>query len=176
MASSANGTLLFSLGPGRSSSRALAMGGTGVIGQLFAKLNPFAKEDKFTVVAFSVMRMDMTNGKATLKPILIQTGKVTVTAHGSIDLGTEALELDFNTRPRTGIGISPGMFTNPFLELRGTLANPTIGVGAKGVTSGALAAVSGGATVIAKGAVDRMKGEADLCGSTLQAAQHPAQK
>ena len=176
MASGANGSLLFSLGPGRSKSGALAMVGTGVIGQLFTKLNPFAKEDKFTVIDCSVIRLDMTNGKTTLKPILFQTGKVTVTAHGSIDLGTEVLELDFNTRPRTGIGISPGMFTNPFLEVRGTLANPTVGVGAKGVTSGALAAATGGASVIAKGAVDRVKGEADLCGSTLQAAQHPAQK
>ena len=35
------------------------MVGTGVIGQLFAKLNPFAKEDKFTVVDCSVMRLDM---------------------------------------------------------------------------------------------------------------------
>ena len=176
MASSANGSVLFSLGSGRSRNDALAMVGTGVIGQLFAKLNPFAKEDKFTVVDCSVVRMDMTNGKTTLQPVLFQTGKVTVTAHGSIDLGTEALELEFNTRPRKGIGISPGMFTNPFLELRGTLASPTVGVGAKGVTSGALAAATGGASVIAKGAVDRVKGEADLCGSTLQAAQHPAQK
>lgn len=176
MASSANGSLLFSLGPGRSSKGALAMVGTGVIGQLFTKLNPFAEEDKFTVVDCSVMRMDMTNGKTTLEPILFQTGKVTVTAQGSIDLGTEALALDFNTRPRKGIGISPGMFTNPFLELRGTLANPSVGVGGKGVTSGALAAATGGATVIAKGAMDRLKGEADLCGPTLQAAQRPAKK
>ena len=176
MASSANGSLLFSLGPGRTGTGALTMVGTGVIGQLFGKLNPFAKEDKFTVVDCSVIRGDMKNGKTTLEPILFQTGKVTVTAHGSIDLGTEALALDFNTRPREGIGISPGMFTNPFLELRGTLANPTVGVGAKGVTSGALAAATGGVTVIAKGAVDRLKGEVDLCGPTLQAAQHPAQE
>jgi len=176
MASSANGSVLFSLGSGRSRNDALAMVGTGVIGQLFAKLNPFAKEDKFTVVDCSVVRLDMVNGKTTLQPVLFQTGKVTVTAQGSIDLGTEALEVDFNTRPRKGIGISPGMFTNPFLEVRGTLANPTVGVGAKGVTSGALAAATGGVSVIAKGAVDRVKGEADLCGSTLQAAQHPAQK
>jgi uncharacterized protein involved in outer membrane biogenesis len=176
LASGANGSLLFSLGPGRSKSGALSMVGTGVIGQLFSKLNPFAKEDKFTVVDCSVMRMDIAHGKTTLEPILLQTGKVTVTAHGLIDLGTEALELDFNTRPRKGIGVSPGMFTNPFLELRGTLASPAIGVGAKGMTSGALAAATGGVTVIAKGAMDRLKGEADLCSATLQAAQHPAQK
>jgi uncharacterized protein involved in outer membrane biogenesis len=176
LASSASGSLLLSLGPGRSTAGALAVVGSGVIGQLSAKLNPFTETDKFTVVDCGVIRMDMANGMTTLDPILFQTGKVTVTARGSIDLGTEALALDFNTRPREGIGISPGMFTNPLLELRGTLAHPTIGVGAKGMAAGALAAATGGVTVVAKGAVDRLKGEVDLCGPTLQAAQHPVKK
>jgi len=53
------------------------------------------------------------------------------------------------------------------------LTSPKMGVGAKGVASGALAAVIGGATVIAGGVVDRMAGEKDMCGETLAQAKNP---
>ncbi len=148
------------------------MVGSDVIGQLFSKLNPFAKEDPFTEVDCTVARIDILNGKATIAPVLLQTGKVTVTADGTVDLLTEALAFNFNTRPRSGIGVSPGMFTNPFLELRGTLTSPKLSAGAKGV--GALAVATAGATVVAGGIADRVKGEADMCKTTLEAAQHPA--
>jgi uncharacterized protein involved in outer membrane biogenesis len=174
LASGASGSVLLSTGPGKTRSGALSVVGSGVIGQLLSKLNPFAKEDPFTQVDCTVARIDILNGKATVAPVLLQTGKVTVTADGTVDLGTEALAFNFNTRPRSGIGVSPGMFTNPFLELRGTLMSPTLGAGAKGAASGALAVATGGATVVAGGVVDRLKGEADMCKTTLEAAQHPA--
>ena len=60
----------------------------------------------------------------------MQSKKVTVTANGKVDLHTEELTVDFNTRPREGLGISPGMFTKPFIKLDGTLASPRVGVGA----------------------------------------------
>jgi hypothetical protein len=62
------------------------------------------------------------------------------------------------------------MFTNPFIEVAGTLVNPRIGVSAKGATAGAAAAATGGATVIAQGFWDRMRGEKDLCGPVLAEA------
>jgi hypothetical protein len=62
------------------------------------------------------------------------------------------------------------MFTNPLIRLEGTLASPRIGVGAKGIASGALAAATGGATVVAGGLVDRAKGEKDICKMTLAEA------
>ena len=88
----------------------------------------------------TVARADIVNGQATVQPVLLQTEKVTITAQGTIDLHTEKLLLDFNTRPRKGIGVSPGMFTNPLIRLEGTLVSPKIGMGAKGEASGALAA------------------------------------
>ena len=90
-----------------------------------------------------------------------------------MDLHTEGLTVDFDTRPRQGIGISPGMFTNPFIKLEGTLASPRIAVGAKGAASGALAAATAGASVVAKGVVDRARGEADMCNKTLEEAKRP---
>ena len=171
LASGASGSLLLSTGPGKTRKGALSVVGSDVIGQLFGKLNPFAKEDPFTEVDCTVARIDILNGKATIAPVLLQTRKVTVTADGTVDLLTEALAFNFNTRPRSGIGVSPGMFTNPFLELRGTLMSPKLSAGAKGV---ALAVATAGATVVAGGIADRVKGEADMCKTTLEAAQHPA--
>ncbi len=171
LAAGASGSLLLSTGPGKTPKGALSVVGSDVISQLLGKLNPFAKEDPFTEVDCTVARIDILNGKATIAPVLLQTRKVTVTADGTVNLLTEALAFNFNTRPRSGIGVSPGMFTNPFLELRGTLTSPKLSAGAKGV---ALAVATAGATVVAAGIADRVKGEADMCKTTLEAAQHPA--
>jgi hypothetical protein len=174
LAAGANGHLLLTQGAGRTKSGFIAAFGGDFVKQLASKLNPFAKEDPFMTLDCTIARADIISGKVTLQPILFQTEKVTVTAQGTIDLHTEKLLLDFNTRPRKGIGVSPGMFTNPLIRLEGTLASPKMGVGAKGVASGALAAATGGATVVAGGVFDRMAGEKDLCGETLAAAQNPA--
>ena len=174
MASGANGQLLLTQGSGRTKSGFISAFGGDVLGQLAQKLNPFAKDDPYMKVDCTIARADIVNGKVTVQPVLLQSEKVTITAHGNIDLHTEMLSLDFNTRPRKGIGVSPGMFTNPFIRLAGTLMSPQIGVGAKGVASGAVAVATGGMSVVAGGAVDRAKGEADLCGETLKAATHPA--
>ena len=173
LAAGANGQLLFTQGAGRTKSGFISAYGSGVVSQLGAKLNPFAKEDPFMKLDCTIARAEIVDGKVTVQPVLVQTEKVTITAEGTIDLHTEKLLLDFNTRPRKGIGVSPGMFTNPLIRLEGTLASPKIGVGAKGVASGALAAATGGATVVAGGLVDRMQGEQDLCGPTLETAKNP---
>jgi hypothetical protein len=68
------------------------------------------------------------------------------------------------------------MFTKPLIRLEGTLTDPRMGLGAKGVTSGAVAAATGGMTVVAGGLIDRMAGEKDLCGKTLAAARNPAEQ
>ena len=173
LASGANGQLLFTQGAGRTKSGFISAYGSGVVSQLGEKLNPFAKEDPFMKLDCTIARADIVNGQVTVQPVLVQTEKVTITAQGTIDLHTEKLLLDFNTRPRKGIGVSPGMFTNPLIRLEGTLASPKIGMGAKGVASGALAAATGGATVVAGGFLDRMQGEQDLCGPTLETARNP---
>jgi len=174
MASGANGHLLLTQGAGKVRSGLVSAYGGGVVTELTQKLNPFSKDDPFMKLDCTIARADIVNGEVTVNPVVLQTEKVTITAEGKIDLRTEKLLLDFNTRPRKGIGVSPGMFTNPLIRLEGTLVSPRIGVGAKGVASGAMAAATGGATVIAGGFFDRMKGEKDVCKATLAAATNPA--
>ena len=173
IASSANGQVLLTQGPGKTKDIFTMVGGD-IFAQLASKLNPFSAEDPYTQLDCTVARVDIVHGQATVEPVLMQTAKVTITANGKVDLHTEQLTVDFNTRPREGIGVSPGMFTNPFIKLEGTLASPRVGIGGKGVASGALAAATAGMSVVAKGAVDRALGEADLCKKTLEEAAHPA--
>jgi uncharacterized protein involved in outer membrane biogenesis len=167
MASGANGTIVFTQGKGRVRKGALNVLGSDILNQIGGQLNPFSKQDPYTTLQCTVAQVKIVDGQATIDPVLIQSDKVTVTGQGAVDLRTEALTFDFNTRPRKGIGISPGMFTNPFIQLQGTLAQPRLATGAKGVVSGAVAVGTAGVSVVAKGLVDRVVGEADLCPSTL---------
>ena len=174
LASSANGQVLVTQGPGKVKSGLLGAYGSGVLSQLAGKLNPFAAQDPFTQLDCTVARVEIVDGHATVKPVLMQTEKITVTADGKVDLHTENLTVDFDTRPREGIGVSPGMFTNPFIKLEGTLASPRIAIGAKGAVSGAVAVATGGVSVVAQGLADRARGEADACKKSLEEATHPA--
>jgi uncharacterized protein involved in outer membrane biogenesis len=170
----ANGRILVTMGPGKVKSGVVGMLGGGILGQLASKLNPFSAKDPYTRLDCTVTRVDIVDGQVKVDPVLMQSEKVTVTANGKVDLDTEELVFDFNTRPRQGIGVSAGMFTNPFLKLDGTLVSPRLGVGAKGVASGGVAAATAGASVVVKGLVDRVAGEADLCQSTLEKATSAA--
>ena len=169
MAAGANGRILVTQGQGKLAAGLVNMFGGDLLGELVGKLNPFAAKDPYTKLDCTVARVDIVNGQVTVKPVLVQTEKVTIIALGAIDLGTEALKFDFNTRPRSGIGVSAGMFTNPFIELAGTLASPRLGIGAKGATAGAAAAATGGMTVLAQGLLDRVRGSQDECKATLEA-------
>jgi uncharacterized protein involved in outer membrane biogenesis len=167
MASGANGKIVFTQGKGRVKRGALDILGSGILSQIGGQLNPFSAEDPYTKLECTAAKIKIVDGQAKVDPVLMQSDKVTVTAKGSVDLRTEEIAFDFNTRPREGIGISPGMFTNPFIQLGGTLVSPRIATGAKGVVSGALAVGTAGISVVAKGLVDRVAGQADLCASTL---------
>jgi uncharacterized protein involved in outer membrane biogenesis len=170
MAAGANGRFLVTLGPGRVKNGLAGVIGGDLIGELAGKLNPFAAQDPYTQLDCVVARADFADGQVTVNPILMQAEKVTVVALGKVDLHTEALTLNFNTRPREGIGISAGMFTTPFIELEGTLASPRVGVGTKGATAGVAAAATGGATVLAQGVLDRWRGAKDICSQVLNEA------
>jgi hypothetical protein len=105
-----------------------------------------------------------------VKPVLVQSQKVTIVAGGAIDLRTEELGFDFNTRPRKGIGVSAGMFANPFIHVAGTLASPKLGASAKAATAGAAAVATGGASILAQGFFDRWRGGQDMCKESREQA------
>jgi hypothetical protein len=86
------------------------------------------------------------------------------------------LDIEFNTKPRSGVGITADMFVTPFVKIGGTLTEPGVGMNARGtLMSGGAAALTGGISVLVQGLADRVTGERDQCAKALeQAAGGPA--
>jgi uncharacterized protein involved in outer membrane biogenesis len=177
LASSANGRLLVTQGKGQMENDLLAKVSGDIAAQLFSALNPFAKEEKTTGLDCTILALDISNGKADIAGMLFQTEKVKAVGGGDIDLNTEALNIEFDTKPRKGIGVSADMFVTPFVKLVGTLASPSIGVDKKGTLLAGAAVATGGLALVAKGAADRAAGEADRCATLLEeVGGHPPLK
>jgi len=170
MASGANGRILLTQDPGKLPSGLIGLVGGGILSELAGKLNPFSAQDPYTLLDCTVARVDIVDGQMAVKPVLVQSQKVTIVAGGAIDLRNEEVAFDFNTRPRKGIGVSAGMFANPFIHVAGTLASPKLGASAKAATAGAAAVATGGASIVAQGFFDRVRGSQDLCKESRELA------
>jgi uncharacterized protein involved in outer membrane biogenesis len=177
LASSATGRVLVTQGKGQMENDLLAMVSGDVLAQLFSALNPFAKEEKTTTLDCTIAALDITDGKADVAGLLFQTEKVKAVGTGDIDLNTEELNIEFDTKPRKGVGVSADMFVTPFVKLVGTLASPRIGVNKKGTLLAGAAVATGGLALVAKAAADRAQGEVDRCEALLkEVGGHPPLK
>ena len=174
LASSASGRVLVTQGKGQMENDLLATLSGDILAQLFSALNPFAKEEETTTLECTILAVDMKSGQADVAGMLFQTEKVKAVGGGDIDLKTEELNIEFNTKPRSGIGVSADMFVTPFVKLVGTLASPSIGVDEKGALLAGAAVATGGLALLAKGAADRATGEIDRCATLLdEVGGHP---
>jgi len=170
LASSTNGRIVITQGPGRAKNGVINNLTGDIIAQLFNALNPFAEEEEFTNWECSVVGMDFVSGVGTISGFLLQSEKLMIVAGGSVDLNDEKLDFEFNTKPRAGVGVSADMFVTPFVKLSGTLADPSVGLNAKGMLlSGGAAVLTGGMSFLYKGLVDRASAEGSQCEEALEA-------
>ena len=171
LASSASGRMLLTLGAGLIENELIGMFGSDVLTNLFSALNPFSEEDEFTNAECAILALELIKGDADITGLYAQGKKVKYVGEGEIDLGSEALDVEFHTTARKGVGVSPAMFATPFVKLKGTLASPSIALDKKGAL---LAASTGGLSVIYRAVVDRLSGGEDQCAETLAAVgDHP---
>jgi uncharacterized protein involved in outer membrane biogenesis len=172
LAAGANGNVIFMQGAGKVDNAASGFFSTDIVSQLFGALNPFAEKEPFSNWECTVFALDINDGIAEITSMLAQSEKVTIVGGGNIDLNTEALSIDFNTKQRSGVGISADMFVTPFVQLAGTLAAPQIGLDTKGVLlSGGAAVMTAGASFFIKGMADRASGQTDRCAAALAIAR-----
>ena len=138
--------------------------------ELFNMLNPFAGKSEFTNLDCGVLALNIEDGiVTTVAPFVWQTEQVTIISGGKVDLGSEKLDMGFNTKVRKGIGISTGMVVNPFIKLGGTLSSPTIELDPTGTAvSGSIAVATAGLSLIGKSLWDRFFSTSDPCGKTLE--------
>ena len=178
MAAAANGRVLLTQGPGTVDNGLIGKFSGDIISQLFGALNPLAEDEQYSRWDCSVFLFNITDGLSELDGFLMQGEKLQIVGGGEIDLTDEKIAIEFNTKPREGVGITADSIVTPFVEMSGTLANPGIGLNKKGVIlTGGAAILTGGITLLAKGASDRASAEADACETALVAAgEHsPAQ-
>lgn len=170
LAAGSNGDVLVTIGQGRIDNKLVGRVSGDILAELSAALNPFSKKDSYTTFECGVIQFLVEDGMATLDPMVLQGEKVTILADGTLDLKTEELDIKFNTQPREGIGVSADMFVTPFVALRGTLVNPTVGANKTGAL---VAAGTGGLSLFLRGARDRLGGSRDHCEETLPSFSHP---
>jgi hypothetical protein len=114
------------------------------------------------------MNISFVDGVATANAIVFQTDELAIASVGSIDFGTEALDLSFRTQVRQGIGISVSSVVNPYLRVGGTLAKPKLQIDKKrGLLSGSVAFLTAGLSILAQGMWDRYLSADNMCEAVL---------
>lgn len=171
LAAAVNGRILFTLGSGKINNNMLKMFSNDIIMQLASALNPFAENEEFSQWDCTVININIVDGRAKIDDMLAQGENVMIVGGGDIDLKTEELHVKFNTKPRSGVGISAGMFVTPFIKVTGMLDSPCIGMNKKGtLLTGGAAIASGGLSLVLQRAFDRVTADGDRCEEALKIA------
>jgi len=177
LASTANGRLQIVVGSGVLDNSIIDLVAADILVELLTALNPFAGQEQATEHECTVLAVHLEDGFARLDPLAIQTNKMTMLGKGNIDLGTEKLDLDWVTKPRKGIGLSPSMITNPYIKLGGTLSDPSIQLKElQAVASTGAAVATLGLSLVAKGMYDRVTAEKKVCQEALEKIGRPPGK
>lgn len=157
LAASLNGTVGMRGEGGRLDNRGLMFFFGDIFGEIFAQLNPAVREENFTNIECHAGLVVITDGLVDINPgAVLRTDKLDIVLGGTVDLHDEQLNLVFNTKARTGTGISASKVVTPYLRLGGNLSSPRLGFNAQGlVVSGGAAVATGGLSIVAEGLWDR---------------------
>lgn len=128
-----DGDLIVTTGNGRMPLAYVSLIGTDIGTSMLKLLNPFDEAVDEAAINCLVADFNIAHGRARSDIILIDDPRKTLVGHADIELGTEALSVWIETRPKQGIGfeqtgkfsISLRELTKPF-KLGGTLAHPTV--------------------------------------------------
>lgn len=136
-------------------------------------VNPFAKIDPYTNVICSEVLLQVNDGVISGHPAYVsQTDRLNVFAAANVDLKTEKLNVDVNTVAQKGLGLSFSDLINPYTNIAGTLARPTLTLDPQGaVIEGGVAVATAGISILAKRFAERYLSAADACGKAASEAE-----
>lgn len=160
VAASLDGTFVAGMGEGRIRRGALNVVGADVLGQVASAINPMASKSEFTIAKCAVVNLAIADGVATTNNgIAFVSDELQVQSSGTINLGTERVDLNVRPKARGGIGVGLGNLAQA-VRIQGPLASPGIGIDKAGAvrTLGTIgmAFATGGGSILAQGARDRM--------------------
>jgi uncharacterized protein involved in outer membrane biogenesis len=176
---SASGETILSVGEGKIQNKAVNWAAGDLLFQMLEALNPLAKSEETTSLTCAAARFTINDGIATTNQGLgARTDKVDVVGSGTVDLRSETLDLGIRPRARGGVGLSLSTPLAGMIRLRGTFANPSVGMDSEGTLRAAAsmgaAAATGGLSVLGELLVDKVSGDADPCRTAL--GQAPAKQ
>jgi uncharacterized protein involved in outer membrane biogenesis len=146
------------------------------LGELARTLNPIAKRKPFTDVICQAYLFEAGGGMLRTDPaIVIRTTDVDIISNGSVDLRNEAVDFNFKTAARGGLGFSAGELLNSYVKVSGTLAKPYLTVDPKGtLVYGGAAFATGGLSILATTVWDRLTRQKDPCAAAVAEADRRA--
>ena len=154
LASRASGVLQVSVGQGTLDSKFINKGGDFLITVLDA-INPLYKNSTQTTLVCAVAYLPINNGMVNIQnSVGVETDRLDVTLSGSVNLASEALNININ--PREKSGLTTGLDLAGLVNIGGTLQNPQTGVNKTGVVNSAvsigLGFLTGGISIAAENA------------------------
>ncbi len=176
LAASLQGKIRLTSGPGRLPNSNLTAIYSSFFSELWSTLNPLVKKQPYTDVVCAVYLLRADDGMLRTDPALVlRTTAIDVISNGSINLRNEAIDFNFKTAARSGIGISLGQMVNPYIKISGTLAKPRLTLDPTGsLVSGGAAFATGGLSVLATTVWDRLFREKDPCATAIAEANKRA--
>lgn len=164
MAASSNGVVQFTQGAGRTKDLAFLRRLRGLLAQVADPDDPLLAERPYVPLECAFYHASIASGTATIERLALQSDRVTLVAAGTIDLGSEELDLSLRIKQRKGIGINLVGVANSFMELGGTLRTPRMRLDATGsATTAGAAFATGGLSLLAKGLWDRAGAGRNIC-------------
>ncbi len=172
MAGNMNGYLRLVGGEGRMRIGAMRVFTQDFLYELFSTLNPFSATDPYSNLHCTAILAAVEGGNLVGRPALVlQSDRLNVFANARVDLKTERVDVDFNTVPQRGLGLSLSNLVNPYVKVSGTLASPSLGFNPTGtLIEGGAAVATGGISILAKSFADRFLGSRDPCGRAISDA------
>lgn len=154
LAANANGALQFSVGQATVNNSIVSLGGDFLL-TLANAVNPLRKNFDTSQLSCLVAYLPVNRGLVNINQTVgMRTQALDLTLNGQVNLGSEALNINFQPKDRSGLttGVNPA----GLVQVVGTLANPRMGINKTGVVKQAagvgLAIVTGGISLMAQNA------------------------
>jgi hypothetical protein len=149
--------------------------GLNIVAQVLNAVNPTRRTERYTQVECVVINVPVTKGVVTVdRTVAIETSNVGIAMAGTINLGSETIDLSIRPQAKKGIGV--GGLAN-LVKVKGTLADPSVGVDIAGAAGTAaqigIGVMTGGLSILAKGLFDNATMEAP-CKTALDRGAAPA--
>ncbi len=165
LAASLDGNLSVTASEGQLPGVGLGALDLGLVKQLVSVLIPGYSVNQPTDLRCFATRLQAEQGLVTLQPMVaMSSSRVRILGTGTVNLEDEALNLSFSTTPTRLLSVSLAELVNPFVKIRGTMADPRVEVDPAGtLVYGGVAAATGGLSILAKGLFDRVVGTTKPC-------------